>query len=142
MLPISPDLSRGEADKIRVSTTTTGGITNDATGAETYGTVVALAESHVRPGLLYAGTDDGNVWLTRNDGATWENLTGRFPGVPPQTYVVRIEPSYADTATFYVAFDNHRVNDFTPYLYVTHDYGKTFQSIATTCHAAGRTSCT
>ena len=102
---------------------------NDATGAETYGTIMALAESYMRPGLLFAGTDDGNVWLTHNDGATWENLTGRFPGVPPKTYVVRIEPSHFDSATFYVAFDNHRVNDFTPYLYVTTDFGKTFRSI-------------
>ena len=58
---------------------TTGGITLDATGAETYGTVVALAESPIRPGLLFAGTDDGNVWITRNDGATWENLTDALP---------------------------------------------------------------
>ena len=115
--------------KVRWSMDSTGGITNDATGAETYGTITTLAESYVRPGILFAGTDDGNVWLTRNDGATWENLTTRFPGVPPKTYVVRIEPSHFDTATFYVAFDNHRVNDFAPYLYVTTDFGKTFKSI-------------
>jgi hypothetical protein len=107
----------------------TGGITNDATGAETYGTITTLAESYMRPGLLFAGTDDGNVWITHNDGATWDNLTGRFPGVPPKTYVVRIEPSHFDSATFYVAFDNHRVNDFTPYLFVTNDFGRTFRSI-------------
>ena len=68
--------------KIQISTQTTGGITPDDTGAETYGTITALAESPIRPGLLYAGTDDGNVWMSRNDGGTWENLTGRFPGVP------------------------------------------------------------
>ena len=130
VFPISPDLSTQDTAKIRVSTKTTGGITNDATGAETYGTITTLAESYMRPGLLYAGTDDGNVWLTRNDGATWENLTGRFPGLPAKTYVVRIEPSHFDSTTFYVAFDNHRVNDFEPYLYVTTDYGKTFRSIA------------
>ncbi|MHB1222986.1 MAG: WD40/YVTN/BNR-like repeat-containing protein [Gemmatimonadaceae bacterium] len=129
LYPISPDLSKQDAAKIRISTTTTGGITNDATGAETYGTVTTLAESYVRPGLLYAGTDDGNVWLTRNDGAEWENLTGRFPGLPADAYVVRIEPSHADSATFYVAFDNHRVGDFAPYLYVSTDYGRTFRPI-------------
>ena len=128
--PISPDLSTSDTAKIRVSVKTTGGITNDATGAETYGTITTLAESPVRPGLLYAGTDDGNVWLTRNDGAAWENLTGRFPGLPAKAYVVRIEPSHFDTATFYVAFDNHRVNDFEPHLYVSNNYGKTFRSIA------------
>jgi len=129
IMAISPDLSAHDTAEINISLHTTGGITKDATGAETYGTVVTLAESPVRPGLLYAGTDDGNVWLTRNDGANWENLTGRFPGLPKRTWVSRIEPSYVDTATFYMSFDNHRVNDFTPYLYVTNDYGKTFHSI-------------
>jgi len=129
-VPISPDLSTRDMAKVRWSMDSTGGITNDATGAETYGTITTLAESYVQPGLLMAGTDDGNVWITHDDGATWDNLTGRFPGVPPKTYVVRIEPSHFDSATFYVAFDNHRVNDFAPYLYVTTDFGKTFKSIA------------
>jgi len=129
LYPISPDLSTRDTMRIRVSTQVTGGITLDATGAETYSTIVALAESPIRPGLLYAGTDDGNVWLTRNDGGAWENLTGRFPGVPARTYVRRIEPSHFDSATFYVAFDNHRENDFAPYLYVTTDFGKSFRSI-------------
>ncbi len=128
-LPISPDLSLRDMAKIDTSIRKTGGITPDPTGAETYGTVVALAESPVRPGLLYAGTDDGNVWLSRNDGTSWESLNGRFPGVPPRTYVRRIEPSHFDSATFYVAFDGHRTDDFTPYLFVTTDFGKTFKSI-------------
>ena len=69
--------------KIDTSMRKTGGITLDATGAETYGTVVSLAESYVRPGFLYAGTDDGNVWSTRNDGAIWEAVPAtRFPGLP------------------------------------------------------------
>ncbi len=137
LYPISPDLSYADTMKIRVSTRTTGGITIDATGAETYGTIVSLAESYVRPGLLYAGTDDGRFWLTRNDGASWEELTSRFPGVPAGTYVSRIEPSYADTATFYVTFDNHRTGDFTPYVYLTRDYGKTFTSIAANLPTGG-----
>lgn len=126
---ISPDLSTRDTVKINVSTHTTGGITTDATGAETYGTITTLAESPVRSGLLYAGTDDGNVWLTRNDGGSWENLTGRFSGVPKNTWVSRIEPSAYDTATFYITFDNHERNDFTPYVFVTNDFGKTFHSI-------------
>ncbi|MGE3617685.1 MAG: WD40/YVTN/BNR-like repeat-containing protein, partial [Gemmatimonadales bacterium] len=130
MFPISPDLTTNDSVKIRISTRTTGGITPDNTGAETHSTIVSLNESPVRPGLLYAGTDDGNVWISRNDGGSWENLTGRFPGVPRFTYVSRIEPSHADSATFYVSFDNHRNGDFTPYLYVTNDFGKTFRSIA------------
>src|SRR5256886_955854 len=121
---ISPDLTTRDSMKIVVSTHTTGGITPDVTGAETFCTIVALAESPVRPGLLYAGTDDGNVWLTRNDGGTWENLTGRFPGAPAGTHVSRIEPSHSDTATFYVTFDGHRTHNFTPYVYVTTGVGR------------------
>jgi photosystem II stability/assembly factor-like uncharacterized protein len=137
MFPISPDLSTRDSAKIRVSMRETGGITLDATGAETYGTVVSLAESPSRSGLLVAGTDDGNVWLTRNDGGIWENLTGRFPGVPPKTYVSRIEPSRFDSATFYITFDNHRNGDFTPYAFVTTDFGKTFKSIVNNLPTGG-----
>ncbi len=130
LYPISPDLTTNDAERIRVSTTTTGGITPDVTGAETHSTIVALAESPLKPGILYVGTDDGNVWLTKNDGGAWENLTGRFPRLPPKTWVARIEPSHHDSMRFYVAFDRHREDDFTPYLYVTNDFGKTFRSIA------------
>jgi len=136
---ISPDLSKQDAKKIDISMKTTGGITVDATGAETYGTVVALAESPVKPGFLYAGTDDGNVWQSPNDGATWTQIDWRrFPGLPSnEVYVSRIEPSHFDTLTWYIAFDNHRNNDFTPYLYATADGGKTFTSIAATLPAGG-----
>ncbi|HLA91516.1 MAG TPA: hypothetical protein VJL28_13900 [Gemmatimonadaceae bacterium] len=127
---ISPDLSKKLQAKIDTSTRWTGGITIDATGAETYGTVVALAESYVKPGLVFAGTDDGNVWKTHNDGGSWENLSARFPGLPSSdVYVSRIEPSHFDTLAFYVTFDNHRWNDFTPYVYATNDGGKSFRSI-------------
>ena len=126
---ISPDLSKKNWAKIDTSVKWTGGVTIDATGAETFGTVVALAESYMKPGLLFAGTDDGNMWKSTNDGAAWESLNGRFPGLPNDSWVARIEPSHFDTLTFYVAFEDHRVNDFTPYLYATNDGGKTFRSI-------------
>ncbi len=129
LMVISPDLSTRDSAKIYISTHTTGGVTPDVTGAETFGTIVSLAESPIRPGLLYAGTDDGNVWLTRNDGGTWENITSHFTGVPKGTYVSRIEPSAFDSSTFYIAFDNHERNDFKPYLFVTNDFGRTFRSI-------------
>ncbi len=129
---ISPDLSKQQHAKIDTSMNKTGGITLDATGAETYGTVVSLAESYVRPGFLYAGTDDGNVWTTVNDGASWQQVpAARFPGLARgDVYVSRIEPSHFDSLAFYVTFDNHRWNDFTPYVYATTDGGRTFRSIA------------
>jgi BNR/Asp-box repeat len=146
LFTISPDLSvktdpaQEKARLARIDTVEkyTGGITLDLTGAEAYGTVVALQESPIKPGFLLAGTDDGNVWLTHNDGGAWENLTPRFAslGVPWDAYVVRVEPSHFDTLTFYVAFENHRWNDFKPYLFATHDGGKTFKSIVNNLPAA------
>ena len=131
MRPISPDLSKRLLPKIDTSLTKTGGVTRDATGAEAYGTVVSLAESPLRPGILWAGTDDGNVWLSRTDGATWDQLRGPFPGLPDDLgYVSRIEPSQYDSATVYVSFDNHRRGDFKPYVYTSIDWGRTWRSIS------------
>lgn len=132
MFPISADLSYADPMKIAVSaaqTGTTGGITRDATGAETFGTIVSLNESPMVAGKLFAGTDDGRLWMTENDGGAWTELTSRVPGVPAGTYVSRIEPSQFDANRFYVTYDNHRRGDFTPYVYVTNDNGRTFRSI-------------
>ena len=140
LVAISPDLSTQNADWLRVSggfdadaypaPDASGGITRDATGAEENGTIVTIDESPLRAGMLYVGTDDGKVWLTRNDGGTWEDLSGRFAGVPPMTHVSRVAPSHHDTGTVYVTFDNHRVNDFRPYVFASTDYGRTFRSIS------------
>jgi photosystem II stability/assembly factor-like uncharacterized protein len=140
LFAISPDLSTRDEARIRITTgfdlegnpaaDATGGITRDATGAEENATIVTIGESPIKPGVLYVGTNDGKVWLTKNDGGAWEDLSARFPGVPPLTHVSRVEPSGSDSATVYVSFDNHRDNDFMPYLFVSTDYGKTFTSIA------------
>lgn len=128
--PISGDLTTRDTMRIRVSTQTTGGVTSDVTGAETFSTIVVLAESYVKQGMLFVGTDDGLVWVSPDDGKTWNNLTSAFKGkVPAGTYVRRIEPSHVDANRFYVAFDGHRTGDYTPYLFVTEDGGKTFRSI-------------
>ena len=127
---ISPDLSYADPEKIEVSTRTTGGITPDVTGAETHATITALAESPLVRGLLYAGTDDGRVWMSPDDGGEWTELTGRFEGVPAGTYVSRVEPSRHDADRVYVSFDGHRTNDFTPYVYVSEDGAASFRSIA------------
>jgi len=137
---ISPDLSSRDEARIRITTgfdidgnpavDATGGITRDATGAEENATIVTIAESPFKAGVLYVGTNDGKVWLTKNDGGAWEDLSARFAGVPPFTHVSKIDASSSDSATVYVAFDNHRDNDFAPYLFVSNDFGKTFRSIA------------
>lgn len=138
MTPIAPDLTKKLYAKIDTSQHLTGGVNLETTYTESFGYTVALAESPLKAGLLYAGTDDGNVWVTHDDGATWENLSDRFPGLPAtEPYVASIEPSHADTLTFYVVFDNHRVNDGKPYLYATHDGGRTFRRIANGLPADG-----
>ncbi|HEX4933765.1 MAG TPA: hypothetical protein VFV33_11335, partial [Gemmatimonadaceae bacterium] len=137
MYPISPDLSYADTMKVRVSTRTTGGITVDATGAETYGTITAIAESPIRPGILFAGTDDGRVWVSKNDGGTWDELSKNFPGLPPNAYVSEIEPSPHDSSTVFVTFDHHRVGDYAPYVYHSADFGKSFKSIAANLPTGG-----
>ncbi|MEO7995878.1 MAG: hypothetical protein ABI852_00465 [Gemmatimonadaceae bacterium] len=137
---ISPDLSKKLEAKIDTSLRLTGGITIDATGAETYGTIVAMEESPMKAGMLFAGTDDGAVWKTSNDGATWENLTPKFATFLPnagEVYVSRIEASAFDTNTFYVTFDNHRWGDFKPYVFATTDGGRSFRSIANNLPVGG-----
>jgi hypothetical protein len=135
---ISPDLSKQDMPKILLSIRETGGVTRDVTGAETYGTIVSLAESPLRRGVLFAGTDDGNVWLSPDDGATWNELTPRFKGlVPDTTYVSRIEPSQHDANRVYITFDNHRNGDFTPYVFVSDDGGRSFRSIASNLPTGG-----
>ena len=138
LVPISPDLTRQNEEKIRISTETTGGITPDITGAETFATIVSLAESPVQPGLLYAGTDDGNVWMTPDDGASWIDITDRFAGlVPDGTYVSRIEPSQYTADRVYITFDNHRRGDFMPYVMVSDDGAESFRSISSDLPTGG-----
>lgn len=138
-MAISPDLTAHDPTWVRVSsgfdadgnaaTDASGGITRDATGAEENATITVITESTIRAGLLLVGTDDGKVWLTRNDGGSWEDLSNRYAGVPAMTQVSSVEPSHFDSATMYVALDNHRRNDFKPYVFMSTDFGKTFRSI-------------
>jgi photosystem II stability/assembly factor-like uncharacterized protein len=112
--PISPDLTHGKPGP----------------SADTGHTITTLAESPLRAGLLYAGTDDGRVHITRDGGAHWTDLTDRLPGVPAQRWVTRVECSYFAEGAAYLALDRHRNDDRAPYLFKTADYGTTWQPLA------------
>jgi photosystem II stability/assembly factor-like uncharacterized protein len=99
-------------------------------GIPYYPTITEIAESPVKRGLLYVGTDDGNLQVSQDDGKHWANLTRRFPGLPEAMWVSGIEASRHDAGTAYVAFDGHRSNDFANYLYKTTDFGQTWKAIA------------
>jgi photosystem II stability/assembly factor-like uncharacterized protein len=98
-------------------------------GAASYSNVTTIAESYVMPGVLWVGTNDGNVQVSRDGGSTWTNVVGNVQGVPKEMHVSRVEASHFDAGTCYVTFDNHRVDDHKPYVFVTSDYGKTWKSI-------------
>jgi photosystem II stability/assembly factor-like uncharacterized protein len=117
---ISPDLTRNEPER----TTAVG------SGAENYGTVFSLAESPRRAGLLWAGTDDGRLWITENDGGKWTELSGNLPEPARGQWVARIEPSHTDSNAAYVVTSAYRSGDDRPMIVRTTDLGKTWQSVS------------
>ena len=124
---ISGDLTRDDETKQRWSG---GPITGDNTGAEYYGTIFAVAESPREQGLVWVGSDDGLVHVTRDAGRTWTNLTANVPGIPEWGTVAAIEPSPHDAAVAYLVVDAHRMDDARPHLWKTTDHGKTWKSLA------------
>jgi photosystem II stability/assembly factor-like uncharacterized protein len=122
--PISPDLTRGDPETLKPSG---GPITKDNIGTEIYATVFAIAESPVTPGVIWAGSDDGLVHVTRDNGATWTNVTP--PDIDDWPLISIIEPSPHDEATAYLAVTRYKLDDNTPYFYRTYDYGQTWELI-------------
>ncbi|MEP6603128.1 MAG: hypothetical protein ABJB69_04180 [Spartobacteria bacterium] len=116
---ISPDLTRNDPAR----TTATG------SGAEYYGVIYSLAESPVKAGVLWAGTDDGRLWMTDNDGAKWNELTENLPEPARGQWIVRIEPGHVDLNVAYVATSAYRSGDDRPTILRTGDAGKTWQNI-------------
>ena len=116
---ISGDLTRNDKSKQKPSG---GSITLDITSVEYYDTIFALAESPVERGMLWAGTDDGLVQVSKDDGAHWTNVTPRE--VPEWSMVSIVEPSHHDANTAYIAVDRHKLDDLRPYIYRTRDAGK------------------
>jgi photosystem II stability/assembly factor-like uncharacterized protein len=124
---ISPDLTTNDAAKQLDSG---GEIYNDNTAAEFHTTILTIAESPVEKGVIWVGTDDGNIQITRNDGESWTNVRDRVTGLPAETWIGNIEASPTERGTAFVAVDNHRLDDFTPHLYETRDYGQTWRDLS------------
>lgn len=129
---ISPDLSNAEPEKLGYS----GGLTMDNTTAEYHATIYTISESPVETGVIWVGTDDGNVQVTRDGGATWTEVSepgaGRsgLPGVPSHAWVSRIEASTHAAGAAWVSVDAHRQDDMSPHIFATTDYGTTWRRIS------------
>src|SRR5207244_6423414 len=123
---ISPDLSLNDKTRQQRS----GGLTPDNVGVEYAGVVFAIAESPREKGVIWAGTNDGQLQVTRDNGANWTNVTPNIPGLPAWGTVSNIEPSRHDNGVAYVTFDLHQVNNRDPFVFKTSDYGKTWRWVA------------
>ncbi|MBV8637004.1 MAG: hypothetical protein JO322_02905 [Candidatus Eremiobacteraeota bacterium] len=124
---VSPDLTRNDKSKQKASGEP---ITRDNAGTEVYDTIASIAESPITKGELWAGTDDGLVWVSRDGGAHWNNVTAGIPNLPHWARINNVDPSPYDDGTAYVVAENHKLGDRTPYLYVTRDFGAHWQSIS------------
>ncbi len=126
---ISPDLTTN--DPVKLKQAESGGLSVDNSSAENHCTLYSISESPKNPQVIWVGTDDGNLQLTRDGGRTWSNVVKRVPGLPPCTWVSCVSASTHDEGTAFVAFDGHAFGDMTPYVYRTADFGKTWQALAT-----------
>ena len=126
---ISPDLTTN--DPARQHQELSGGLTIDNSDAEKYETIYTIAESPKNGDVIWAGTDDGNVQITRDGGKHWTNVIKNVPGLPANTWVSTIEASHFDPAIAYATFDGHATGDMKTYVFRTKDYGKTWNSLST-----------
>ncbi|MBN1340751.1 MAG: hypothetical protein JXA03_15590, partial [Bacteroidales bacterium] len=125
---ISPDLTTD--DSLKQLQHLSGGITVDNTTAENHCTIYTVNESPVDTSVIWAGTDDGNLQITRDGGKTWKNVAGNISGLPERTWCSCITPGCFAAGTAYATFDGHRTGDKTPYIFKTEDYGHSWVSIA------------
>jgi len=132
---ISPDLT--ENDPETRNSTWSGGLVRDVTGAENWNTIYAVDESPVDPEVVWVGTDDGNVQVTRDGGDSWTNVTSNMPGFPARGWVTRVTPSHHDRGTAYVTVDNHRLGDNEPYVWATTDFGQSWEDLSGDLPAQG-----
>lgn len=127
---ISPDLTTNDPAKQKQHES--GGLTVDNSTAENHTTIYAVAESPKNADVLWVGTDDGNLQLTRDGGKSWSNLTGKVPEVPKNTWVSNVEASPFAEGTAFVTFDGHRTGDMKTYVFTTTDFGATWKRLAAT----------
>ncbi|HEY2908514.1 MAG TPA: hypothetical protein VGJ29_21585 [Vicinamibacterales bacterium] len=120
---ISPDLTTNDKSKQKSSG---GAIVVDNTAAEFHCTIIAIAPSMVDPNVIWVGTDDGNVQVTRDGGKTWTNTVKNIAGLAPNAWIPNLEASHVDAGTAYVPADHHQDDDYTAYFFKTTDYGKTW----------------
>ncbi|TLY29999.1 MAG: sialidase [Ignavibacteria bacterium] len=124
---ISPDLTTRDPNKQRQEQS--GGVTIDNSAAEMHTTIYAIAESPMNPSVVWAGTDDGNIQVTRDGGKNWKNVIDNIAGSPKNPWVSSIEASHFNEGTAYATLDLHTFGDFRPYVYKTTDFGSTWSSI-------------
>ncbi|MEM9917160.1 MAG: hypothetical protein AAF990_03650 [Bacteroidota bacterium] len=132
---ISPDLTTNDTTKQKQGNS--GGLTPDVTGAENFTTILCIAPSPVDPQLIWVGTDDGNLQLTRDGGKNWENLAAKLPGCPAGSWIPQIEVSTKNAGEAFVVVNNYRRNDWKPYLYHTDNYGKSWKRLADASKVSG-----
>jgi photosystem II stability/assembly factor-like uncharacterized protein len=125
---ISSDLT---TDSAKSKPVFSGGLTPDNSSAENYNTIITIAESPKNADVIWAGTDDGNLQLSRDGGKSWTNVIANVKDLPVKTWVSRVEPSHHDENTAYATFDGHRTGDMKTYVYRTRDAGKTWEPLAT-----------
>src|SRR6516165_5666505 len=124
---ISPDLTTNDPEKQKQEES--GGVTIDNSSAEMHTTIYSISESPRNGQIIWVGTDDGNVQVTRDGGRTWTNVVGNISGLPQNSWVSTIEASRFDEATAYATFDRHWYGDLKPYVLKTSDYGHTWTTL-------------
>ena len=136
---ISPDLTTNDKDKIDQSEN--GGLTLDITGAENYCTILAIEPSAKEKGVIWAGTDDGNLQLTRDGGKTWTSFRGKIPGLPVGAWIPQIRASRFNGGEAFVVANDYRRGDFRPYIFRTTDFGKTWTNMLANKNIEGYALC-
>ncbi|MFB0564397.1 MAG: hypothetical protein ACETWK_01805 [Candidatus Aminicenantaceae bacterium] len=125
---ISPDLTTNDPQKQKQAES--GGLSLDVTSAENHTTILTIAPSPVQQGVIWVGTDDGNVQVTRDGGKTWKNVVENIKNLPASSWCPHIEASKFEAGTAFAVFDEHRRSNWTTYIYKTEDLGKTWKSLA------------